>query len=133
MTVRIREALELAKLSGDVPDLTRLWITDRSLRVAEYQDTVDQINEQIDEIRYVPQNPYDPESQSYAWEKWDEWFRTEWKPGRIPAMLIREKLNALRSAAEELGQLPAAPDAGEADPTFTVAGISDDELKAGLT
>lgn len=134
MTARIRETLELTKLSGQQPDLAQLWITDRIMRLAEYQDTVERINEQIAEYRDLADavNPHNPETDRYRWEAWEEW-RRDWKPRPVSAMLYRAKIEALRTAAEELGQLPRTEEES-ADPTaYSVAGVSDEELKGALT
>lgn len=125
--VKQREMLERERLTAkDIAaseELRKLWIADRVFRVAELQDTVDQINEQIEEIRDVEtENPYDPDDTLYR-----HW--TAPKPGRIPAMLVKMKLEALRQAAEELGQLPNDLPPQSNDAVYTVVGISNEDLK----
>ena len=127
-----REAVERSRLSGGADELKALWISDRILRLAEYQDVVERVNEQISEVRDIEpeENPYNPKTEPFAYK---DWFRIQAenprKPGRIPAMLLKMKIEALRTAAEELGQLPNELPPATQDAVYTVVGISNDDLK----
>lgn len=126
-----REAVERSRLSGATDELSKLWISDRILRLAEYQDVVERVNEQISELRDVEPNPnpFDQRTQRRAWEDWEK-FSAENppRPGRIPAMLLKMKIEALRTAAEELGQLPNELPPATQDAVYHVVGISNEDL-----
>lgn len=127
-----REAVERSRLTEGGDELKQLWIADRILRLAEYQDVVERVNDQISELRDAEpqQNPYDPVRQAAMYKAWDEAARQRPpEPKRIPAMLLKMKIEALRTAAEELGQLPNdLPQASEKS-VYAVVGVSNDDLR----
>lgn len=126
-----REAVERSRLNGTEDELKQLWISDRVLRLAEYQDVVERVNEQIAELRDVePQeNPYDPKTQPSSYREWARVMAEHPpQPKRIPAMLLKMKIEALRTAAEELGQLPNDIPPQTNDAVYHVVGISQDDL-----
>lgn len=128
-----REAIERSRLNapGD-SGADKLWISDRVLRLAEYQDVVERVNDQIAELRdFEPQeNPYDPKTQPSSYREWAKAQEeaASRKPPRIPAMLLKMKIEALRTAAEELGQLPNDVPPSTNDAVYHVIGISQSEL-----
>lgn len=131
-----REAVERSRLSGGSDELKQLWIADRILRLAEYQDVVERVNDQISELRDVesPPNPFDPMRQPKGYAEWERiQAENPPQPKRIPAMLLKMKIEALRTAAEELGQLPNELPPATQDAVYTVVGISHDDLRRGLT
>ncbi len=121
-----REIIERSRLTPGAEDSTgQLWITDRILRLAEYQDIVERVNDQVSELRDIEAvNPHDPRREPLQHRSWQPP-----EPKRIPAMLLKMKIEALRTAAEELGQLPNdLPQASERS-VYAVIGIPPEELK----
>lgn len=120
-----REAVERSRLSEGGNDISQLWIADRILRLAEYQDVVERVNDQISELRDIEaENPYDPVRQPLRHRDWQPP-----EPKRIPAMLLKMKIEALRTAAEELGQLPNELPPNTEGAVYTVVGVSNEDLR----
>jgi hypothetical protein len=126
------QSSDLSRLSRELrnSESADLWITDRAKRVFAYQQVAEMIYDQLREYRDVDDtqvNPFDPNSDDML----ERQCYLDWKPEKkkpLPAMLVREFKELLRTTAEEMGQLPA-PGATESDPTqFVVSGISDAEL-----
>lgn len=127
-----REAIERNRLTGNEDELKQLWIADRILRLAEYQDVVERVNDQIAELRDVEErmNPFDRNREPFAFKEWEQWNAANPpEPKRVPAMLLKMKIEALRTAAEELGQLPNELPPATNDAVYTVIGVSNDELR----
>lgn len=125
---------DLSRLSRELRNSgdAELWIADRTKRIYAYQQVAEMIYDQLREYREVDDtqvNPYDPNSD----DMFERQCYLDWKPEKkksLPAMLVREFKELLRTTAEELGQLPA-PGATDVDPTlFVVSGISDAELNS---
>lgn len=123
---------DLSRLSRELRDSgnSELWIVDRTKRIFAYQQVAEMIYDQLREYRDVPDdqvNPFDPNSRDML----ERQMYLEWKPEKkkpIPAMLVREFKELLRTTAEEMGQLPNTAQQ-DADPTqYVVRGISDEDL-----
>jgi hypothetical protein len=100
-------AIRAGLLEEVLEDGCGLWIAEKRMRLAEHQDTVEYVDSRL----------------------------AAYESGINAASLIREKTNALRATAEELGQIPEKP---AAPPTsshseYVVKGVSTDELQARLT
>lgn len=123
------QSSDLSRLARDLRDSSGdLWIVDRVKRISAYQQIAEMIYDQFREYRDVDDivNPWNPEGDSFERECYIKWEAPKKKP--LPAMLVREFKELLRTAAEEMGQLPANAET-EADPTqFVVSGITDEEL-----
>ena len=127
-----REVIERERLTKELAndaELRKLWISERVLRLAEYQDVVERVNEQIAELRDVEENPNPFPEGSRDWQHYEDFVAEHpRKPQRIPAMLLKMKIEALRTAAEELGQLPNdLPPVGDAH-VYSVIGIAPKDL-----
>jgi|SRR5271170_548134 len=119
-----REIIERSRLTGADDEAGQLWITDRILRLAEYQDVVERVNDQIADLRDIEAvNPHDPKRSPLQYAAWQPP-----EPKRIPAMLLKMKIEALRTAAEELGQLPNDVPAATEGAVYHVVGVSNDDL-----
>lgn len=126
------QSSDLSRLAREMrdSDKSELWIVDRTKRIFAYQQVAEMIYDQLHEYRDVPddqENPFDPNSP----DMFERQLYLDWKPEKkrpLPAMLVREFKELLRTTAEEMGQLPAAGET-PTDPTqFVVRGISDEDL-----
>lgn len=90
----------LAERTRITEELSRLWITDKLNRLAEYQQDVEDINsimeDKLEASQPAPYDPLDPASDGKA---------TPSALDDLPTWL-RAKAQILRAVAEEVGQLP---------------------------
>jgi hypothetical protein len=94
--------------SEELVNLKALWVTEKARRIAEYQQTIEDVNTELD--RFGSQ-------------------------GLLDARLITKKHEALKAVAEELGDLPVRQQIQQSGSTivYTIEGIPGDKLRAGLT
>ena len=87
-----------------------LWIADRTMRIAQYQDIVDKIDKKIHDLAYT--------GSTY-----------------LPFQALKIKAEVLRLVAEELGQIPEKKRTAEEQGflEYAVKGISTAELQGQLT
>jgi hypothetical protein len=104
------EDIRNSMVEGAIAECAGLWIAQKAMRVAEYQEIVEAINRKLHEL----------ESSGAKW---------------FPVQALKVKAETLRAVAEELGQIPERPkaDNSEGPPVdYAIRGIGTDELAARL-